>query len=68
MTITRSTLRPLHLSRPQRQLVRRLLNEEARRLGYGATYHDYAGTPGGPDDWPLALRACASLLRKVGKG
>lgn len=59
----RSTLRVVELSARQREILRRLVRGEARRLGYGVKYHDAPGYPNGPQDWPDLLRRLDTLMR-----
>lgn len=60
-----STIRPIGLTRAQRGTLRRLIRDEARRQGYGRTYHDDRQYPGGPHDWPDPLRRLAAIWRRL---
>jgi hypothetical protein len=51
------------LSKKDRGTLRKILREEARKLGYGPNgYHSYRGQPLGPQDWPQELRALNRML------
>lgn len=58
--------REIALTLPQRQLLRRLVREEAKRLGHGTTYHDMSG-PGGPSTWPPQLKELNRVMQKLGQ-
>lgn len=59
------TVRQVALTRAQRATLRRLVIEEARRQGYGKTYHDDRNYPGGPHEWPDPLRRLRSIMTKL---
>lgn len=66
--MTTPTTREVELTRPQRQLLRRIIREEARRMGYGTTYHDIGTYENGPNTWPPALTELGKVMRKLGRG
>lgn len=62
------SMREVDLTLPQRQLLRRILREEAQRLGYGEKYHDVTCCESGPDSWPQSLVELNKIMRKLGRG
>lgn len=55
----------VELTADQRALLRRLVRDAARRMGYGTKYHDDPAFPLGPQDWPDALRKLHRVMRKL---
>lgn len=51
----------VNLTAPQAAILRKLIRDEAKRLGYGTTY-DYYDTRG---SWPKRLRELAAIMRKI---
>lgn len=45
--------------------LRRLVRQEARRLGYSTEYFDDDTWPGSRHDWPPALRRLRTLMVKL---
>lgn len=61
----KSTRRPVELTARQRDTLRRLVRDEARRLGWGVKYHHDTNFPLGPQDWPDALRRLETLMHAL---
>lgn len=59
------THRPVPLTKTERATLRRLVRDEARRLGYGKKFHHDSDFPGGPQDWPEPLQRLSHLIRKL---
>jgi hypothetical protein len=59
------SIRPVELTVEDRHLLLRLVRSYAKYLSYGIKYHDDVNFPGGPPDWPTALRKVNTLVRKL---
>lgn len=65
MTANRQPVRVVELTYEERALLRRLVRIHAFKLGYAKRFHDDHDFPGGPHDWPDALRRANTLIRKL---